>query len=860
MSTIIEPLNGMNLNDQVNKLDEKASMMKRDGSSNNHLAQQTPQEKTQQHPLHQYDLTIMAKFYESCVGKLKEQNEKWKPAEWTQTQPMPHHISFEQKNEWSNPLVLSQKQRVIEAFARFARESGEPMILMPNFDYGDILNFERFLQAMKQDGVNAIGKYKQYLNNKDIRKFEVDLVIVHARYGVLLVEVKDCDHLDSKRRSRARIQLNNARSCFESMSRLIVEAKGWTNSEAHVQITEFIAVPNVQERPALPSHLAHLTAATTTTGTNGGLQTPGENQNHSATSSSSSSRTREPRILNYIIKSDLDTPSEFAKWFQKYVAEPKIQHQQAAEADNKVNKFDATLINWMLGLINCIRNNSIMPVVYPETGESNGLFTLEQLQQQQQEKERHEKEEKEKLEKQQQEEQQKDENNKDIKDESKTTTTSPQQFQPALNLHGEFFNKHHESVRSLQKCFVVSKDSEKIRKTICLQTLWLMLNDSQKKISVLCSEMNKTYYDEFFARQRKLYNNFQNVRFYTDLQSCTVNTQNTLKKDNEIWFFDSAINGSLSDVMERVKDLNAFWVFTTQEEAKHQYVNELKTLNVRTVDLDESKDHHHDHHHHQQHHHEDVTDLMSKSFKFPLRLQCDLLVIGDIIGTNQLRNLYRFLKSNTVTNNASHYTQQNQQQQHYQGNNSSYHHNNSHNSHHHYNNNNQYHQHHQQQQQHLQFNPTKKFKQIKFIRGGSIDNLRNSLKMHDSIQANVILLHVGDEDLFKTRHSMTTIERVKELATLVKEYCPNSFVIISTLMRRMSRTENTATGEVNKGIINFCKQTKETLNCHYMLNNHFEPENHTQEGRLLNNKGLKLYVDNVLFVVDYFMVRKNKQH
>ena len=55
--------------------------------------------------------------------------------------------------------------------------------------------------------------------------------------------------------------------------------------------------------------------------------------------------------------------------------------------------------------------------------------------------------------------------------------------------------------------------------------------------------------------------------------------------------------------------------------------------------------------------------------------------------------------------------------------------------------------------------------------------------MHDSIQAQVILMHVGDEDLFKTRNSLTTVDRIKELATLVKEYCPKSFTVVSTLMR-----------------------------------------------------------------------------
>jgi len=752
-----------------------------------------PAERSQQHPLHQYDLTIMSKFYESCVGKMKEQMPKWQPTEWTQTQPMPQHLSPEQKNEWPNPMVISQKQRVYEAFARLARETGEPMILMPNFDYGDIVNFERFLQALKQDGVNAIGKYKQYLNNKDMRKFEVDLVAIHPRYGVLLVEVKDCDHLDNKRRSRARIQLNSARSCFESMGRLIIEAKGWALNEAHIPVTEVIAVPNVQERP-LTNQTQQQQQPT--------LQTQGENPNQSATSTTSKSG-RQSRVLQYLIKSDLETQQEFAKWWTRTVVEPINQRKQQQEQDGKPNKFEPSLMNWMLGLINCIRNNSIMPVVYPETGavEANGLYSQPPPQQQPTTQPQPDQQE-------------------------PTTESSPLAHQPALNVHGEFLTSAHESVRSSLKCMLVSRDSEKIRKAICLQTLWLMLNDSQKKISVLCSEMNKQYYEEFFARQRKLYNNFHNVRFYTDLQSCAVNAQNTLKKDNEIWFFDSAINGSLSDVMERVKNLNAFWVFTTQEEALNQYRPELQSLNVRSVNLDERSGV-------QETKEMPMPWLSGKSIKLPLRLQSDLLIIGDIIGTNQLRQLYRYLKSNVVTNQSSHYQ------------------NNQSHSHHY----NQY-----PQQQHLNFNPTKKFKSVKFIRGGTIDNLRNSLKMHDSIQSQVILLHVGDEDLFKTRHSVTTIERVKELATLVKEYCPKSFVVISTLMRRMSRTENGVTSEVNKGITNFCKQTRDTLNCYYMLNNHFEPDYHTQEGRILNNKGLKLYVDNLLFCVDYFLIRNNKQH
>jgi len=787
MSTGIE----LTMQNQLN-LSEQTDLKSKSLNSQQSTTQVSNPQDKQQHPLHQYDLTVMSKFYAACVGKFKEQNPKFQPFEWAKQNPMPAHLSAEQRQDWPNPQVFSHKQRVFDLFQRYARETGEPMVLMPNFDYGDILNFERFLQALKQDGVNAIGKYKLYLNNKDMRKFEIDLVVVHPRYGVLLFEVKDCDHLDNKRRARAKSQLNNARSCFESMARLVAEAKGWSHSESVLQVSEFIALPQVQERPQQSEKY---------------LQTPGGNQNHSA--SSTTSQSRSSRQLNYLIKQDLESTVDLGRWWKENVSEPRETKLKQLEAENKASKFDLPALNMMMGLINCIRNNSIMPVVYPETD----VFEAVERQEQQKPKEEQQRESDEKKE------------------------TKEVQFQPALNVHGEFFQAEHEAVRSLSRVVVVSRDSEKIRKTICLQTLWFLLNDSQKKISVVCSEINKAYFEEFFSRQRKLYNNLNNVRFYSDLHSCAVEGQHTLKKEGEIWFFDSGINGQMSEVLERTKELNAYWIFTTQEELVEKHKSELDSMKARLAKLDVPA--HRQQELQQQQKPDQLTMpwLTGASLKFPLRLQCDLLVIGDIVGLTQLKSMYRYLKNTYVTNQASHY--QPQQQQHGQ----------------HYN---QYHQ--PQQQQQLNFNPSKKFRTVKFIRGGTIDNLRNSLKMHDSIQAQVILLHIGDEDLFKTRNSLTTVDRIKELATLVKEYCPKSFTVISTLMRRMSRTENSVINEVNKGIINFCKQTRESFNCHYMMNNHFEPEYHTQEGRSLSNKGLRLYVDNLLFMVDYFLIKNNKQH
>ncbi len=524
-----------------------------------------------------------------------------------------------------------------------------------------------------------------------MRKFEVDMVVVHPKYGVMLFEVKDCDHMDNKRRLRAKAQLRNARSCFESMGRLIAEAKGWNHSEAHLKITECIVLPNVVERPLpyMPKQ----------------QQQQSLNQSLNQTASSTASSTgRVPRQMTYIIKSDLKSSASFASWWAEQVVEPKAEQEKQMEEQKKANKFDHHALNYMLGLINCVRSNSIMPVVYPENDMGEHLLMNKEDEVKKEDKPEAEIKEE-----------------KDQEKEKLMEKIEKLQFQPALNVHCEFFQAEHEAVRSLSKVVVVSKDSEKVRKTICLQTLWFLLNDSQKKISVICSELNKAYYDEFFSRQRKLYNNLTNVRFYSNLSACAVaEGQHTLRKDGECWFFDASLDGTLSEVVEHVKDLSSFWIFTTEEEKVKELMPKLEALSAKHAFLDTDLE-------------KKLKEmdmgvdselcsmpwLSGKTMKLPMRLQCDLLVIGDLIGLTQLKSLYRYLKSTNVVNyNESHNEKQQQQQ------------NKSHRG-----GNNNYQQ--DQKMHQLNFNPSKKFRSVKFIRGATIDNLRSSLKMHDSIQANV---------------------------------------------------------------------------------------------------------------------------
>ena len=701
--------------------------------------------------IHQYDSKVMSGFYEACVEKLQEVYPSWSDS-W--------HLK-------ENPLFMSNKHAVHDRVIKFIQENQEQAIVLQNFDYGDILNFERFLQALKQDGVNSISKYKQYLINKDMKKLDLDLVIIHAKYGILLVDIKECDYLDSKRRSKAKVNLGNARQIIENLVKLITEAKGLSHeskTDNSVPISEIVALPNIRERPQ---------------------QQPQQPQKSQKSNSQ----------INYLIKSDLETSENFKSWWSTSIVE-RLETRKIS---------DTTVLNNLIGMFSCIRNNSIVPIVRKELDVSpkeikKSLSTLiekkEPIAQEAVEV---------------------------VKTEEPKELPVVEEELYRLSVSGEFFHDKHEKVRSLSRVIVASRDEDRIKRTVCMQILWLLLNDSQKKICVVCSEKNKAYYEEYFNLQRKLYNNLNNVRFYSDLQSCPINgTSHTLRIDGEIWFFDCdlAMSSTQSeDIIARIKELNAFWVYTQDVQwttACKANLDLIQNLNYINLDPEEIQVQHKDG---SVVTHVEINNkpwVSGLHLKFPLRLQCDLLVIGDVVTSTQLKYLLRYFKIGTTTTTNG---------------------------------------------QSAQSQASKRIKTIKFIRGGTIDNIRTSLKMHDSIQAQFVLMHVGDEDVFKTRNSQTTIDRIKELTQLVKEYCPKSFIVLSTLMRRASKSENNVINEINKGIIQFCKQARDSSNFYYMLNNHFDPEYHTHEGRVLSNKGLKLYVDNILFIIDYFLVIKNnKQH
>jgi hypothetical protein len=165
MSTAIEESKQVNGQEFV-KLGDNKSIL----SNNYYNAQEVnPSESDKshhQHPLHQFDLTKMAKFYDSCKLKQSEQKPSWDQTEWVKATPMPNNLSNEEQKKWSNPVVISDKQCVYEHFVTLSKDLGEPMILMPNFDINDLEDFLEFIEGLKTDGVNAIRKFKHYLVNR----------------------------------------------------------------------------------------------------------------------------------------------------------------------------------------------------------------------------------------------------------------------------------------------------------------------------------------------------------------------------------------------------------------------------------------------------------------------------------------------------------------------------------------------------------------------------------------------------------------------------------------------------------------------------------------------------------------------
>lgn len=151
---------------------------------------------------------------------------------------------------------------------------------------------------------------------------KIDLVVVHPVHGIMLIETKESDMFDNKKRARARAHLNAARQAFEAVLRLILEANGMKQSESQLPVYQFVALPNVRELPVKSQ------SSSQKGGQQGQSSSSGvENANTSSSSigsmsSPSSSSSRPSRTLNYLIKSDLDDQNEFAQWWKRAVEEP----------------------------------------------------------------------------------------------------------------------------------------------------------------------------------------------------------------------------------------------------------------------------------------------------------------------------------------------------------------------------------------------------------------------------------------------------------------------------------------------------------------------------------------------------------
>lgn len=171
------------------------------------------------------------------------------------------------------------------------------------------------------------------------------MVVIHPVHGIMLIETKESDMFDNKKRSRARMHLNAARQAFESVLRLILEAHGMkpsSSSDSHVPVYQFVALPNVREVPVKSAQLA-----SSSKNQSGQQSSSSGIENNANTSSSSIGSTSSPqqstrpnRALNYLIKSDLEDQNEFAKWWKRSVEEPSrlLAEARREEEEKRANE------------------------------------------------------------------------------------------------------------------------------------------------------------------------------------------------------------------------------------------------------------------------------------------------------------------------------------------------------------------------------------------------------------------------------------------------------------------------------------------------------------------------------------------
>lgn len=159
----------------------------------------------------------------------------------------------------------------------------------------------------------------------------------------MLIETKESDMFDNKKRSRARMHLNAARQAFESVLRLILEAHGMkpsSSNESHVPVYQFVALPNVREVPVKSAQMSSKSQSGQQSSSSGIENNANTSSSSIGSVSSPQQSTRPNRALNYLIKSDLEDQNEFAKWWKRSVEEPSrlLAEARREEEEKRANE------------------------------------------------------------------------------------------------------------------------------------------------------------------------------------------------------------------------------------------------------------------------------------------------------------------------------------------------------------------------------------------------------------------------------------------------------------------------------------------------------------------------------------------
>ena len=130
---------------------------------------------------------------------------------------------------------------------------------------------------------------------------------------------------------------------------------------------------------------------------------------------------------------------------------------------------------------------------------------------------------------------------------------------------------------------------------------------------------------------------------------------------------------------------------------------------------------------------------------------------------------------------------------------------------------------------------------IKSFSGATTEDMDDYLKPLSCKEPDLLVLHVGTNDISSAQDSRSITEGIVNLAQQFQQDSPSSDVAISAILRRADKTDlNTKIDEANKIVRQFCR----SYNWSFINHSNINERSLNRRGLHVNHQGMKLLTDN----------------